>query len=140
MNLLELNNDVLSMIGNYVKKDNEKRLKIDRFIEKLLNQYKLQFEDLLKEYKYFNEPVDIYLEITKILVDLHICLDAVRHIEKDNIEKYINLFIDMYKTEIDKTTRKFRRNVLGFRTHNEKLNYDYNKYRNKYHRYFDDDE
>ena len=68
MNLLELNNDVLSMIGNYVKKDNEKRLKEERLIEKLLNQYKLQFGDLLKEYKYFNEPVDIYLEITKILL------------------------------------------------------------------------
>ncbi len=140
MNLLELNNDVLSMIGNYVKKDNEKRLKEERLIEKLLNQYKLQFEDLLKEYKYFNEPVDIYLEITKILVDLHIYLLRDRDIERDNIEKYINLFIDMYKTEIDKTTRKFRRNVLGFRTHNGKLDFDYDKFRNKYHRYFDDDE
>jgi hypothetical protein len=72
MNLLELNNDVLGMIENYVKKDNEKKLKNDRFIEKLLNQYKLQFEDLLREYKYFKEPVDIYLEITKILIYIHI--------------------------------------------------------------------
>jgi hypothetical protein len=140
MNLLELNNDVLSMIGNYVKKDNEKRLKEERLIQMLLNQYKYRFEDMLDKYKYFNKPVDIYLEITKILVDLHIYLERRRDIEKDNIEKYINLFIDMYKTEIDKTTRKFRRNVLGFRTHNGKLDYDYDKYRNKYHRYFDDDE
>ena len=140
MNLLELNNDVLNMIGNYVKKDNQKRLKEERLIQMLLNQYKYRFEDMLDKYKYFNKPVDIYLEITKILVDLHIYLERRRDIEKDNIEKYINLFIDMYKTEIDKTTRKFRRNVLGFRTHNGKLDYDYDKYRNKYHRYFDDDE
>ena len=100
----------------------------------------MKFEDLLTEYKYFKEPVDIYLEITKILVDLHIYLERRRDIEKDNIEKYMNLFIDMYKTEIDKTTRKFRRNVLGFRTHNGKLDYDYDKYRNKYHKYFDNDE
>jgi hypothetical protein len=69
MNLLELNNDVLCMIGNYIKKDNEKRVKDDRFIEMLVNQYRLQFEDLLKEYRYFKGPVDINLEITKILVD-----------------------------------------------------------------------
>ncbi len=46
MNLLELNNDVLSMIGNYVKKDNEKRLKIDRYET---NTYKVQ-NDVLKAY------------------------------------------------------------------------------------------
>ena len=70
MNLLDLNNDVLSMIGNYVKKDNEERLKEERLIQSLLNQYRYRFEDMLDSYKRFKEPVDIYLEITKILVDL----------------------------------------------------------------------
>ena len=138
MNLLELNNDVLNKIGGYVKKDNEKRLNEERLIQMFLNQYRLRFEDLLEQYKHFEKPVDIYLEITKILVDLHIYLERDRDIE--NVEKYLNLFIDMYKTEIDKTTKKYRRNVLGFRTHNETLDYDYNKYRNKYHRYFNDDD
>ena len=40
MNLLDLNNDVLSMIGNYVKKDNENRLKEERLIGMFLNQLK----------------------------------------------------------------------------------------------------
>ena len=47
MNLLDLNNDVLSMIGNYVKKDNEERLKEERLIQSLLNQYRYRFEDML---------------------------------------------------------------------------------------------
>ena len=131
MNLLDLNNDVLSMIGGYVKKDNENRLKEERLIQSLLNQYRYRFEDMLDSYKRFKEPVDIYLEITKILVDLEIYLERDRDMEKEKIDKYLILFIDMYKMEIDKTTKKFRRNILGFRTHNEKLNYDYNYHRNK---------
>lgn len=132
MSLLELNNDVLDLIGNYVKKDNEERLKEERLIQSLLNQYRYRFEDLLDRYKRFKEPVDIYLEITKILVDLEIYLERDRQIEKENIDKYLLLFIDMYKMVIDKTTKKFRRNILGFRTHNEKFNYDYNFHRSKY--------
>ena len=46
MNLLDLNNDVLSMIGGYVKKDNENRLKEERLIQSLLNQYRYRFEDM----------------------------------------------------------------------------------------------
>ncbi len=53
-----------------------------------------------------------------------------RDLEKDNIEKHVNLFIDVYKTEIDKTTRKFRRTILGFKSHNGKLKNDYNIYSN----------
>ncbi len=48
MNLLELNNDVVSMIGNYVKRIMKKN-KDDSFDEMLVNQYRLQFEDLLEE-------------------------------------------------------------------------------------------
>ena len=75
MSLLELNNDILDIIGNYVKKDNEERLKEERLILSLLNQYRYRFEDMLDSYKRFKEPVDIYLEITKILVDLEIYLE-----------------------------------------------------------------
>ena len=132
MNLLDLNNDVLSMIGGYVKKDNENRLKEERLIQSLLNQYRYRFEDMLDSYKRFKEPVDIYLEITKILVDLEIYLERDRDMEKEKIDKCLILFADMYKMEIDKTTKKFRRNILGFRIHNEKLNYDYNFHRSKY--------
>lgn len=130
MSLLELNNDVLDLIGNYVKKDNEERLRDESIVESFVYQYQLSFEYKLKEYKRFNEPVDIYLEITKILVDLQIYFERDRGVK--NVEEYLYLFIDMYKMVIDKTTKKFRRNILGFRTHNEKFNYDYNFHRSKY--------
>ena len=74
MNLLELDNDVLSMIGGYVKKDNEKRLNEERLTQ-MFWRFVRSIEDLLDQYKRFEKPVDIYLEFTKILVELHIYLE-----------------------------------------------------------------
>ncbi len=51
MRLSELNNDVLDIIGNYVNRDNEKRLKEERLIQILFNQYSLRLENLLIQYK-----------------------------------------------------------------------------------------
>ena len=47
-NLLDLNNDVLNIIGDYVKKDNNERIQDYEFLDYVLTEllYKLKFNKL----------------------------------------------------------------------------------------------
>ena len=83
-NLLDLNNDILNVIGDYVKKDKFKRALIKE--EQILNGKKIRFDTLKFYPPYCMYDYDYYGK--KIMKDKNA-------ITKDSIKEYIYINISM---------------------------------------------
>ena len=110
MNLLDLDNDILNIIGNYVKKDNIEREKIEE-IEKVKQAmkeeifYHVDFEvkkiRKTSEKKYIGRPdlrMCIYCIFSKIQINDDDIINEYLTLKKLNLKKKILIFylINMY--------------------------------------------
>ena len=75
-NLLDLNNDVLNIIGDYVKKDNNERIQDYEFLQYVITEllYKLKFDKLSKhkmgQIIYIQNQLIIIITVKNLLLNI----------------------------------------------------------------------